>query len=209
MPLSDARSRFPCSDSSQRINQGVNVRAVVVGRERDPDPSVANSTHDATATQRVYRSFHTEFRVGERYYMGRSRCVLRSSKWRPSLCLRALDESLRELARMCVKSTPSQRRQVVECRRQAGHRDVGHRRLREASRIGGEMQACGFEVKGAVGSKPAREWWILLKQAGRDCGECNTAVTPQPLVSAGDNRIRIPTPRVYLQDSCRLGRVHD
>ena len=48
---------------------------------------------------------------------------------------------------MRLKSTPSQRQQMVECGCEANHRNVGHRRLRKASCVGGEMQACGFKVK--------------------------------------------------------------
>lgn len=38
-----------CSQGSHRIDQGVNIRAVVVRRERDPDATVANATHDVVA----------------------------------------------------------------------------------------------------------------------------------------------------------------
>src|SRR5450756_101046 len=110
---------------------------------------------------------------------------------------------------MRLESTFSQRHQMVECRCEASHRNVGHRRLCKASCVGGEMQACGFKLKRTVCSKPARKRWILLEQTGRYCRECNAAVTAQPLVAASDNRISLPTLCIYLQDPCRLGCVDD
>ena len=60
----------PSSNRSQHINQGININTVVIGRERNPNATVANSTDDTVATQCVNCSFHAEFRVGERYYVG-------------------------------------------------------------------------------------------------------------------------------------------
>src|SRR5665647_1499032 len=60
----------PSSNRSQHINQGININTVVIGRERNHNATVANSTNDTVATQCVCCYFHAEFRVGERDYVG-------------------------------------------------------------------------------------------------------------------------------------------
>src|ERR1035437_1057998 len=60
----------PSSNRSQHINQGINITTVVIGRERNPNATVANSTNDTVATQCVCCSFRAESGVGERYYVG-------------------------------------------------------------------------------------------------------------------------------------------
>ena len=110
---------------------------------------------------------------------------------------------------MRLESALSDSHQVVECRREAGHRDVGHRRLREASRAGGETQRRGLEVEGMRRSHPAREQRISFEQSGRHRRQGDAAVTAQPLVAARDDRVGPPPLCVYLEDACCLGRVDD
>jgi len=51
---------------------------------------------------------------------------------------------------MRLESTFSQRHQLVECRDEAGHRDVGHRRLSEALCVGVDIHHWLFSDDGAV-----------------------------------------------------------
>ena len=62
--------RSSSSQERHRIDQGINIRTVVVRRERDPDATVANTAHDVVAAQCVDCSLHAGFWVGERYYVG-------------------------------------------------------------------------------------------------------------------------------------------